>query len=513
MTNNLKQKDNGLLSNAVWNIISLVIAAAAGFITMPIIINGIGISNFGLYGIIMMIGGFVALQDMGLGEATLRFVSKYYGRNDLEGVNRVLGATLSVYLVSGTLVCILAIIFAPNIISLFEMEADLVSDAVYSLRIASVGFVFLTIGATFQKVPEAMLRYDISSKVGIVLTSTRLVLVIVIIKLGYGIIGLVWLLTLNSMAMVLVYMLISRRLIKGLHCLPNFKRSGIKEVFSYGLFSFANQLIGSMSNYVDRFILGIYFGVAEVGFLTAPKDLLTQASGLTGAAGQALFPRFSSMHDNKQGIAQLYVDSTWMLLCFSLLLFLPIFVLLPEFLALWISPEFSQNSSAVAQLFALNFSLLGVTVPYFSYLKGSGKIHWLTLIFFVFSGLSIIVGVILIKLYGLEGAGIRAISMSWSAIVITTVVLKKGINPPHFIFDIVRSIALPIIISAAFTCANFYLWNMLDFHGWLSLFLGFPIMVGLLATILAGVDLLLYKEKGVALLLINKVNDFRFKKR
>lgn len=219
MTNNLKQKDNGLLSNAVWNIISLVIAAAAGFITMPIIINGIGISNFGLYGIIMMIGGFVALQDMGLGEATLRFVSKYYGRNDLEGVNRVLGATLSVYLVSGTLVCILAIIFAPNIISLFEMEADLVSDAVYSLRIASVGFVFLTIGATFQKVPEAMLRYDISSKVGIVLTSTRLVLVIVIIKLGYGIIGLVWLLTLNSMAMVLVYMLISRRLIKGLHCL------------------------------------------------------------------------------------------------------------------------------------------------------------------------------------------------------------------------------------------------------------------------------------------------------
>lgn len=500
-------KAKSLLTSGGWNILLILIAAVSGFITMPIIIRNIGAGNFGLYSIIMMIGGFVALQDLGLGEATLRFVAKYYWRNDLEGVNRILGATLSVYILTSTVCCAIVILFSTQIIALFKMESNQVDDAILSLKIASVGFVFITIAAALQKIPEAMQRYDISCKVGMVLISIRCVLMIIIVKLGYGIIGLVSLLVLNALLTMVVYGIISRLLISGLHFWPHFKIAGIKEVFSYGIFSFTNQIIGNISNSIDRIILGMFFGVTDVAFLSAPKGLLTQASGLTGAAGQALFPRFSST-ENKQEIARLYVDSTWTLLCFSLVLFIPITILLPEFLSLWISPDFSEHSAGVAQLFALNFSMLGVTVPYFSYLKGSGKIHWLTLIFFLFSGLSIILGIILIKIYGLQGAGIRAICTSWAAIVIAAIVLKKGIDPPNFFFEIFRSMILPLLISALCGCTILYLWSMFDFHGWLSLFLGFPIMVFLLAVILASVDFLLYKERGVSTLLLNKMKHF-----
>lgn len=500
-------KAKGLLGSAAWNIALLLFGALSGFITMPIIIRNIGTANFGLYSIIMVVGGFVALQDLGLGEATLRFVTKYYWSNDLEGINRILGATLSIYIITSTFCCFIIILFAVQIISLLKMESAQVHDAILSLRIASVGFGFVTIAAALQKIPEAMQRYDISCKVGLVLTIIRCILIIIVVKVDYGIVGLASLLTLNALLMLIIYGIISRLLISGLSLWPHFKISGIKEVLSYGIFSFINQLIASISTSLDRIILGMFFGVADVAFLSAPKGLLSQASSLTGAAGQALFPRFSRM-DNKHEITQLYINSTWTLFCFSLILFIPIMILLPEFLALWISPDFSKHSARVAQYFAIYFSVLGVTVPLFSYLKGTGKIHWLTLIFFISSGLSIVLGIILIKLFGLQGAGIRAFCMCWSAIIIAAIVLKKGVGSQNFLYDISRCIILPLIVSTVFACTSFYLWSILDFHGWLSLFLGFPIMGGLLAVILVGADLFLYKKKGASILLLNKLKHF-----
>jgi O-antigen/teichoic acid export membrane protein len=286
-------------------------------------------------------------------------------------------------------------------------------------------------------------------------------------------------------------------LIPGLHWWPHFESAGIKEVFSYGIFSFTNAIIGNTSNYIDRIILGVFIGAKEVAYLTAPKELLTRASGATGAAGQALFPRFSSM-ENKRDIAQLYVDSTWMLLCFSLVLFIPLTILLPEFLSLWISPEFSRSSATVAQLITIGFSLTGVTVPYFAYLKGSGKIHWLTMLYFISSGLSIISAIILINIYGLLGAGIRVCLLSWTVVVISVIVLKKGLDPPFMVSIVFRSMVLPLVISTAFAWPMYYLWDVLNYHGWVPIILGYSVMAGLLAVLLAGIDLVFFKEKGVA---------------
>jgi len=40
-------KKNSLLSSATWNIFSLMVVAVAGFVTMPIVIRGIGADGVG----------------------------------------------------------------------------------------------------------------------------------------------------------------------------------------------------------------------------------------------------------------------------------------------------------------------------------------------------------------------------------------------------------------------------------------------------------------------------------
>lgn len=497
----------GLLSNAFWNIIAILVSAVSGFIIAPIIIHGIGADSYGIYCIILTVGGMLALQDLGLGEATLRFVAKYYAGNDLDGINRVFGATLSIYLLTGLLCCLLVLIFAPDIIALFKISPTQVPAAVMALRLASFSFVFITIGSAFQKVPEAIQRYDLSSKISVVLAILRCALIITAVKLGYGLVGLTFLLSLNALLIMLIYGILSSRLIPGLHRWPHCRYSGIKEVFGYGVFSFINQLIGNATNCIDSLVLGIFFGTSDVAFLTAPKNLLSTASSATGAAGQALFPKFSSMSD-KAEMMQLYINCTWSLLCFSLTIFIPLIILMPEFLSLWISPEFSGKSAEIAQLIGLNFAILGVTIPYFTYLKGSGKIHYLTLIYFVSSGLSIGMAVILIKMYGLTGAGIRYCAISWTGILISVIILKKCLNPPRLLAACMRSIAIPILLSMSFALIANRLWLKIELHGWFWLILSYIVIAAGLLFVLIGADLLLYRQKGAASVILNKVNFF-----
>ena len=497
-------KANGLLGGAVWNMLSLGVAAVAGFITMPVVVRGIGTDNYGAYSIVGMIGGLAALQDLGLGEATLRFVARYHSRNDLAGINRVLGATLSVYVASGTVCSGLLLFMAPWIISLFKMPPELVPAGVLALRIASVGFLFCTVAGAVQRIPESMLRYDIASKVGTAVTIIRSTLMIVVVKLGYGIVGLAWLSTISAFALVVVHSWIARRLIRGLRCWPSLNWAGTKEVFSYGIFSFANSTVGNVALYVDRFILGMYFGPTQVAYLSVPRDLVSRVSGLVSAAGAGLFPRFSRMEDRDEEMTRLYVDSTWSLLCMALVLFVPFAVIMPEFLSLWISPEFSKGSARVAQLIVLSQAVMGATVTYFAYLKGTGKVHWLTVMTLTTTGFSIAAAVVLVKLYGLTGAGIRVTLMSWTGLLLYVIVLKKGLKQRSLVAPVWRSILLPLILAAGFAVPVNYLWGVLRFHGWISLCVGYPAMAGTLCALLIGIDFAVYGDKGGAESLIRR---------
>jgi O-antigen/teichoic acid export membrane protein len=84
------------MSSAAWNVAALVVLGITAFVTAPVLVGKLGAEGYGLYMLILSISGFAGMVDMGLGEATLRFVARYHARGDTEGINRVFGATMVV---------------------------------------------------------------------------------------------------------------------------------------------------------------------------------------------------------------------------------------------------------------------------------------------------------------------------------------------------------------------------------------------------------------------------------
>lgn len=488
-------KPKGLFSNAIWNILTVIITAIAGFIIVPIIIKSIGSENFGIYAIILMVGGFAQLQSMGLGEATLKYVAQYYSKKDIVGVNRVLGATLSVYIFSGIIISGLIVIFSPFIVSLFKISPENLTNAIKAMRIAGVAFTVSTFSGALQTIPEATQRYDLLNKYKLIMMILRFTTMYLIATLGGGIIGLTYLVLGSSCIDIFVFNFLAIYLIPGIRCYPNFEKSGIQEVFSYGVYSFINDLIQKASLYVDQLILGLFFSAASVAYLTAPKDLITRAQGLTGAAGQALFPRFSSMDEGEE-MQNLYITSIWVLTIFSIVIFIPLAIVIPSFLAKWLSPEFAQNSSAFARLFSIGIALNGGVTAYFALLKGTGRIRWLTKIISTLTVLSGIATATLVYNFGLIGSGVRVLSFSWVGIVLCLVVGKK-VFPSFPTFRVMFETALiPVFLSAiVFYIGNVFVGNS-KIDSWVEIILTYSVLAGIMVILQFAINWLVFQKRG-----------------
>lgn len=494
-------KPRSLFSNALWNMSATIIMALAGFLIVPIIIKEIGIENFGIYAIILMVGGFAQLQSLGLGEATLKFVSQYYARNDINGVNRVLGSTLSVYIFSGTIISGVIIFFSPYIINLFKLSSENFSNASIALRISGVSFFISIFSSAFKSIPEAVQRYDILSKYNLIMMIIRYVSMYYIAILGGGIIGLTYLTLVSAVIDIFIYGFLAKKMIPNITLFPSFQKDGIQEVIGFGVFSFFNDLIQKVSTYIDQFVLGVFFSAASVGYLTAPKDLIIKAQSLTGAVSQALFPKFSSMEEGNE-MKTLYVTSLWVLTIFSIIIFVPLAIIIPFFLSKWLTPEFAENGSTFARLFCLGVAFNGGVSAYFALLKGTGRIKWLTNIISTLTVLSILSSIFLVYKFGIIGSGIRILLFSWVGGTLCIYIGKKVFLEFNALRVAIETMIIPVILSLFF----FYLASLVlfdkDISTWGDIIYSYSMLFALMIFIQFGVNWLIYRKEGISVILI-----------
>ncbi len=489
-------KSSRLMSSAAWNVVSLLATGAAMLITAPMLVSRLGSDGYGLYMLVLAISGFAGMLDLGLGEATLRFAAGYLAQGDSRGVNRIFGATLFVYAITSFIAAGGILLLSGWIVSLLSLSSE---NALLGRRMLMIGagaYIINTIASAFRAMSEAAQRYDLLALAKVVLSTLHAAalvggailfaspLVLVLCTLGY------------SLACLGVYMALAKRLVPSLVLLPRPSRAGLREVFGYGVFAFANQIISRISKDLDRLLLGIFFGPAQVAWLSVPKDLLARGSGITSSIGRVLFPRFSRMREDAH-MLDLFLTSTWALLAISLVGFVPAVVLMPAFLDAWMGPTFAASAARPAQLLAGAFALTGAFAPYFSLLKGTDRLHWLTIIFLTTTGLGIAATAVLVPLLGVLGAALRYWVAVWCGFVVIAVVTRKIFHASigkHLLPALVSPVLLSALLGAGFwLCAQ-----ALEVSGWAAVLASWALMSSVLALGLWGCNRLLTGAQGPA---------------
>jgi len=484
-----RSRPKSLIGNGLWSVLLTVWITGVTFFLTPFLILKIGTDHYGLFILLMSISGMMGLLDLGLGEATLRYVAFYYGRNDMEGINRVMGATFAVYLVMG-LIGWAAMFFGAgwiaSLLSLSDADRQL---AVGLMRLTAFTFGLSLVGGVFASVPQALQRFDVSTKIGIAQSIFQVAGTVTLLVAGFGIYQLVLWGVATAAFTQAVYTINAKRLLPGLRIRPSPSRDGLREVFGYGLISFSTSVINTINWNVDRFLLGILVTATAVAKLVVPQQIALRGHFLIRGACSGLFPRFSAERET-QVRQSLFLHATWIATAASVILFVPTMVVLPRFLLWWLGPDFGSNAAFIGQLICIGCILRGPGGVIDAAFKGCGKPQYLTLEVIILGILGITTNVILISLLGLSGAGYSYV-ITGLIFPCMLAVAWRSVMSGRRIAALLRPVGLPLLIGLLFSGLALALRGTLD-HSSLSVLLGaMAAAMAAAAGLLVGLDYVL----------------------
>ena len=374
------------------------------FLMAPFLIHRIGEAHYGLYLLLASITGMLGVVDLGLGEATLRYAAHYYGRGDSSGINRAVSATLSVYGVMATLAAVGLFFGVGWVISWFKLSPEQHSLVFLLLRIAAVTFWLRFLAGPFFAVPQALLRYDVSARLRVAESVVRAAGHVAVVLWGAGILGMiVWNLVV-AIGFLFASVAAAKWLVPSLRLFVLPTKRGLQEVFGYGLFAFVGNLVGLAWRYADRMLLGAFLGTAAVAYFAVPQEIALRLLGLAAAGGAVLLPKFSNVK-RRSVLRRIYLQSSSVLLSFTIVVFVPLAVLMEDFLHLWVSGDFAAQSGLVATIVAASCLVRGAFLPYEALFRGLGKPQYYVVVVALASATVLLTDLILIPRFGLAGAG------------------------------------------------------------------------------------------------------------
>ncbi len=477
-----------LLSSASWSLLSTVWFTAVGFLLTPFLTASLGADYYGLFLLVTSISGLLTVMDLGLGQATLRYVAYYYGRNDLAGINRAMGSTSAVYLVTGSLAWAMLFFGAPWLASWLALAPADVALGISLLRLTAFNLGLMLVSGAFGAIPPALQRYDINSLVTVAQSALQVVGTVVILRSGGGVYELVLWAVISTLVRQIANVVIAKCLIPRLRLMPLPSRAGLREVFGYGVFATATQMLGIVWKEADRLLVGGLLNTASVAYLSVPKSLVFRGTDAVASLGAALFPRFSVTQDLEEA-RRLFLTATWSLLLATSALYVPVTLLFPAFLRLWMGPEFAQESARIGQIIAFSCIIRGAYVPYQNLFQGIGKPQYLTA-FYLASGLSSLAfNVALIPSWGLAGAGYAYVfTLIWGVVALAfswrRVLQGQSLRP------LLRAVAVPsaLALSSLMLCNRLY--TIPADLGWLGLLAAGGAMMVATTGLMIGVDLI-----------------------
>jgi O-antigen/teichoic acid export membrane protein len=482
-----------LSENAIWNIFLRVWTLVIAFFLTPFLIGKLSTYYYGFYVIIMSISGFMSVLNFGMGEAALRFVAFYHGRGDMIGIKRTVGSVFSIYLLIGTLGALIVYVGAVPIIGLFKISSEEINLGKNLLQMTAFTFLFECFGASFSAIPTALQRFDIKTKLSIAQSIFQISGTVILLLIGYGIYALVLWNLIVTILVQIANVIIGKRLIPALTIGPSFSREGIREVFHYSFFSMLTNIFGIMWANADRLLIGAFVSPNAVAFLSVPQQMVFRGNMLITGASAALLPRFSTMDDNSK-VQRLFLDSTFLLLASTIIIFVPTTVLLPDFLRLWITPEFSLESSLIGQIIAGSYIVRGAFYPFHMLFGGMNKPYLLTLHSLTNALIGVTINIILIPKIGLLGAGYSFLvtaCVGFFTLMLAWRYVLKNTSFKALIRPVLLPVSLAIILLVLCFGIHHIFWKEL---GWLALIIEGVLYALLSALTVLGLEYLIGKR-------------------
>ena len=410
-----------LLNNSILSILQIIVISGTLLLLYRLLLNTIGIEQFGIWSTVLAISSVSQLTNLGLSGSIVKFTAKYIARKEPESISKVIQTAV---LSSAVFTGIILIISYPLIklgIGLI-IPHDSIQYAAEIMPHALLAVWTMLITGIIQGGIDGYQRIDIRSFLLMGGAIFNLLLCFALVP-AYGLLGAAYARVIQSVTLLLSSWFFLRKLLPILPVVPfRWNKSTFKEIIGY---SFNFQIISVATICYEpatKLLMSKFGGLSMTGYFEMASRLIQQLRSFIISANQVLVPAIADLKERSpEKIVSLYKKSYQLLFYISFPLFSIIIICIPVISELWIGYS-EKTFITFATLLAVGWFLNTLASPaYFTYL-GTGKLSWNVLAHITIGILNIGLGIILGLFYngiGVITAWILSLSMGSSIIYLS----------------------------------------------------------------------------------------------
>ncbi len=396
-----------VIKNTYYYFISQVIGFFFPLLLIPLIISKIGSVEFGIYTIAYGFIGAFTLFDLGISTSYIKFISEYYNKNEIDNLNSTINVGILFYLVFTVVFATLGFLFANTILSYINITPDLIEKGRFALYICLVIFVIATNSNMFVSILLSLQKMYVNSLLSIGIGFLNFIMIIVVLFLGYGIKGLLYVQLITVTVSTVLNIILARKFLpEASYGIKYFKLTIFKKMIKFGLQMQISKLAGFFSEKYDEFLLGVFSILNNVTFFNISSKIMRVAKFLPMLFFIQVAPVAAELNakEQKEKLVTLFEDTTKYLSFVSIPISIYVFIFSNEIISTWMGSGFEISSYILRILLVGMLVNLIISSPSNSILPNIGIPKYQ-----MFEGMfhfivNIVISFILIKNYGLIGA-------------------------------------------------------------------------------------------------------------
>lgn len=289
-----------IAKNALALTIRMVIVTAVGLFTSRIVLQTLGVDDYGIYGVIGGVVGIAAFLNRSMAGATSRFLTFELGRGNMARLKRIFSISLIIHFIIACIVAVLAEtlgLWFVNHKMNFPPGSMFAVNVLYQFSVVSMFVTFTQVPYTAAIIAnERMGIYAYFEMANVVLKLAAVYLLVVIPHNRLIVYGALTLgVTIISAAFYRIY------------CLRNFPecrfkfvwdKPVIKEMVTYSGLDFYRQMSITIRNQANPIILNIFFGIVVNAAASLATTVAGAIEGLSTSISQAYSPPIIKSYAN-----------------------------------------------------------------------------------------------------------------------------------------------------------------------------------------------------------------------
>jgi len=408
-----------------------ILTNLSSFFLLPIITKSLGTYDYGLWAQINITVSLISpLALMGLSMSFVRFLSS---ETDKEKIREAVYSILFFVTVSGLLASFLLYMFAEPLATFGFKE----SEATYFIQAGSLLILLNVIEPITLFYFRVFRQIKKFSYFTLVEAFGKLLFILVLLKMGYGLLGVIAAILLIQGAIILIAFLTIISQIG--FVIPRF--TYLREYLQFSLPLTPNTLVRWVTESSDRYLVTYFLGLNSVGIYSAACSFGSLIQLFVSPLQLILLPELSKLYD-ENNIDEVIIYMSHSLRYFLLITLPAVFglsALAKPLLSIFTTQDF-LSGWLVIPIITLSGLLAGIVQIFVNTLLIVKKTEIPTYINFAAAILNVLINLFLIPLIGIVGAAISTLIAYFFMAILCTHMSLKYFKHDFYFHDIAKSV-------------------------------------------------------------------------